>query len=107
MLGPLAAPIANPVLVSRRGFLPGHGQESSELQARTGPLLGGMLGTSSFEVTQNVVQLAGAYRAWDHKITPVDAVAGARYSYLKADLALSPSVVSPAGAGRASRALSA
>jgi opacity protein-like surface antigen len=74
------------------------------LSKDSGPLLGGMLGTSSFEVTQNVVQLAGAYRAWDDKITPVDAVAGARYSYLKADLALSPSVVLPAGAGRASRA---
>jgi opacity protein-like surface antigen len=70
----------------------------------SGPLLRGLLGRSNFEVTQNVIQLAGAYRAWDDETTPVDAVAGARYYYLKADLALSPSVVVPAGVRRTSSA---
>jgi opacity protein-like surface antigen len=62
------------------------------------PVLGGALGNASLKTTQGVIELAGAYRVWNGQTTPIDAVAGARYSYLKADLNLSPSLSIPAGA---------
>jgi opacity protein-like surface antigen len=62
------------------------------------PVLRGALGQASLDTTQSVAELAAAYRVWDHPTTPVDAVAGARYSYLKADIALSPSLLLPKGA---------
>jgi hypothetical protein len=62
------------------------------------PVLRGALGQASLDTTQSVAQLAAAYRVWDHQTTPVDAVVGARYSYLKADIALSPSLLLPEGA---------
>jgi opacity protein-like surface antigen len=62
------------------------------------PLLRGALGNASLETTQGVVELAGAYRVWDHQTTPVDAVAGLRYSHLKATINVSPSLLLPAGA---------
>jgi hypothetical protein len=62
------------------------------------PVIGGLLGNARLKTTQAAAEFAGAYRVWDHQTTPVDAVAGVRYSYLKADISLSPSLVLPAGA---------
>jgi hypothetical protein len=61
------------------------------------PVLRGALGQASLDTTQSVAELAAAYRVWDHQTTPVDVVAGARYSYLKIDTALSPSPLLPEG----------
>jgi hypothetical protein len=62
------------------------------------PVLDGVLGNASLKTTRGVVQLAGAYRVWNHETTPVDAIAGIRYSYLKADIDLSPSPFVRSGA---------
>jgi opacity protein-like surface antigen len=62
------------------------------------PVMGGVLGNASLKTTQAASELAAAYRVWDHQSTPVDAVAGIRYSYLKADINFSPSLLLPAGA---------
>jgi opacity protein-like surface antigen len=62
------------------------------------PVMGGVLGNARLKTTQAAAEFAGAYRVWNHQTTPVDAVAGLRYSYLKADISLSPSLVLPAGA---------
>jgi opacity protein-like surface antigen len=71
-----------------------------KLSADSEPLLGGRLGTASADFSQNILQLAGAYRAYDNSVTSVDAVLGARYTYLKSELGLSPSALLPAGAQR-------
>ncbi|MGZ3528529.1 MAG: hypothetical protein ACXVAO_12600 [Vulcanimicrobiaceae bacterium] len=64
------------------------------------PLLGGRLGIASADFTESIFQLAGAYRVSDSITTPVDVLAGVRYTNLDADLSLSSSPLLPSGASR-------
>jgi hypothetical protein len=71
-----------------------------KLSAESEPLAGGALGTAHFGMKEAIFQLAGAYRVYDHPVTPVDLVVGARYTYLSGDLSFSDRrVVLPGGGG--------
>jgi opacity protein-like surface antigen len=69
------------------------GQESD-------PLLRGDLGTAKLKVSQTILQLAGAYRVYDSPVTPIDVLAGVRYTYLDSDLSFSKSRLLPDGTDR-------
>src|SRR5258708_36651754 len=47
-----------------------------------------------------ILQLAGAYRVFDSAVTPVDVVAGARYTYLSGDLSISGGPIIAGGGSR-------
>jgi opacity protein-like surface antigen len=64
------------------------------------PLLGGDLGTAKLKVSQTILQVAGAYRVLDSQVTPIDVLAGLRYTYLDSDLSFSQSPLLPAGSSR-------
>ncbi|CAL8480868.1 hypothetical protein [Caballeronia sp. S22] len=71
-----------------------------QLSKTSDPLLGGALGTVRFRVKEAILQVAGAYRVLDSESTPVDVLAGARYTHLDGDMSFSPSRFLPGGAGR-------
>lgn len=71
-----------------------------QLSKTSDPLLGGALGTVRFRVDETILQVAGAYRVLDSQLTPVDVLAGARYTHLHADMSFSESRLLPGGAGR-------
>jgi hypothetical protein len=61
------------------------------------PILGGRLGTARLQLDNGIVQAVGAYRILPSDKTPVDFIAGLRYTNLNAKLSFSPSPVLPAG----------
>lgn len=71
-----------------------------KLSKKSGPLLGGELGTAELSGDQTILQLAGAYRALDNPVWPVDVLVGVRYTNLYADLAFSQSPLLPNGPSR-------
>jgi hypothetical protein len=71
-----------------------------KLSANSDPLAGGALGTARLGMKEAILQLAGAYRVFDSAVTPVDVVAGARYTYLSGDLSISGGPVLASGASR-------
>lgn len=71
-----------------------------KLSATSDPLAGGRLGTARFGMKEAILQLAGAYRVFDSAVTPVDVVAGARYTYLSGDLSISGGPFIPGGGSR-------
>lgn len=64
------------------------------------PLLGGDLGTAKLDVSQTILQLAGAYRVIESHVAPIDVLAGARYTSVSGDLSFSRSPLLPAGSSR-------
>jgi len=67
------------------------------LSRTSDPLLGGALGTVRFKVTEAIFQVAGAYRVLDSPATPVDVLAGVRYTYLHGEMSFSQSRLLPGG----------
>jgi opacity protein-like surface antigen len=61
-------------------------------------------GTAKLQVSQTILQLAGAYRVLDSPATPVDILAGARYTYLDGDLSFSGGPLLPQGSSRSNNA---
>jgi hypothetical protein len=55
------------------------------------------LGTARLQLDNGIVQAVGAYRILPSDKTPVDLIAGLRYTNLNAKLSFSPSPVLPAG----------
>jgi hypothetical protein len=64
------------------------------------PILGGQLGTARAKLDNGVLQVAGAYRVLESNTTPVDVLAGLRYTNLHTTLSFSSSPLLPAGAER-------
>jgi hypothetical protein len=64
------------------------------------PILGGRLGTARLQLNNGILQAAGAYRILASDVTPVDLLAGLRYTNLNAELTFSPSPVFPGGVNR-------
>ncbi|CAB3807952.1 hypothetical protein LMG28138_05987 [Pararobbsia alpina] len=64
------------------------------------PILGGRLGTAKLQLDNGVLQVAGAYRVLDSDTTPIDVLAGLRYTNLNTTLSFSPSALLPAGVER-------
>lgn len=64
------------------------------------PLPGGNLGTAKLRVSQTILQLAGAYRVFDSRVTPIDVLAGVRYTYLDSELSFSEGALLPRGSSR-------
>jgi opacity protein-like surface antigen len=56
--------------------------------------------TARLRVSQTILQLAGAYRVLDSQATPVDVLAGVRYTYLDSDLSFSGGPLLPEGSSR-------
>ncbi|OZI60166.1 hypothetical protein [Bordetella genomosp. 11] len=71
-----------------------------KVSQRSEPLARGALGTVDTTLQQTILQAAGAYRVFDSPKTPVDILAGARYTYLDGDLDFSKSRLLPAGPSR-------
>lgn len=71
-----------------------------KLSADSNPLAGGRLGVARLGIKEAILQLGGAYRVLDSATTPVDVVAGVRYTYLDGDLSISQGPLIPGGAGR-------
>jgi hypothetical protein len=69
-----------------------------DLSKTSDPLAGGDLGTVRLKANQAIVQAAGAYRVLDSPTTPVDVLAGVRYTHLDANTTLSSSRLLPNGA---------
>jgi hypothetical protein len=67
------------------------------LSKTSDPLLGGLLGTARMKGDETILQLAGAYRVLDSPVTPVDVLAGVRYTNLYSQLSFSQSVLLPNG----------
>lgn len=70
-----------------------------KLSGNSEPLPGGVLGSLRVGLKQAIIQLAGAYRVLDSTVTPVDVLAGARYTYLSGDLSFTNGSVLPGGGG--------
>jgi hypothetical protein len=70
-----------------------------KLSATSQPLPGGVLGAAQVGLKQAIVQLAGEYRVLDSAVTPIDVLAGARYTYLSGDLSFSNGAVLPGRGG--------
>jgi hypothetical protein len=64
------------------------------------PILGGRLGTARLQLDNGIVQAVGAYRILPGEKTPVDLIAGLRYTNLNAKLSFSSSPVFPDGVKR-------
>jgi hypothetical protein len=77
-----------------------------KLSANSQPLPGGVLGSANVGLKQAIVQLAGEYRVLDSAVTPVDVLAGARYTYLYGDLSFSNGAVLPGRGGGLSNSTS-
>lgn len=73
------------------------------LSKTSDPLLGGALGTVRLQMTNEIFQGAAAYRVLDSPVTPVDVLAGVRYTYIDQDLSFSESGLLPSGARRSGR----
>src|SRR5262249_54686079 len=73
------------------------------LSRSSDPILGGDLGTARLSVDNGIVQAAGGYRVLQNETTPVDVVAGIRYTNLNTELSLSSSPLLPAGAQHSDR----
>jgi len=71
-----------------------------KLSDTSDPLLNGQLGTVRLKMTQTIFQAAGAYRVLDSPVTPIDVLAGVRYTYLHGDLSYSGGPLLPNGASR-------
>ncbi|MFM0220166.1 hypothetical protein [Paraburkholderia caledonica] len=71
-----------------------------KLSRTSGPLLGGELGTAKLTGDETILQLAGAYRALDSPVTPVDMLVGVRFTDLYAQLSFSQSTLLPNGPSR-------
>lgn len=71
-----------------------------KLGQSTDPVENGTLGTARLKVSETILQLAGTYRVLDSPATPVDVLAGLRYTYLDGDLSFSPGRLLPDGAQR-------
>jgi opacity protein-like surface antigen len=65
-----------------------------------GDPLRGDLGTAKLDVSQTILQLAGAYRVVDDPVMPIDVLGGVRYTYLDSDLSFSRSRLLPNGVDR-------
>jgi hypothetical protein len=63
-------------------------------------LPGGILGSARVGLKQAILQLAGEYRVLDSAVTPVDVLAGVRYTYLSGDLSFSNGAILPGGGSR-------
>jgi hypothetical protein len=70
-----------------------------KLSANSEPLPGGILGSARVGLKQAILQLAGEYRVLDSSVTPVDVLAGARYTYLSGDLSFSNGAILPGHGG--------
>jgi opacity protein-like surface antigen len=70
------------------------------LSKTSDPLLNGQLGTVRLKMAQTIFEAAGAYRVLDSPVTPVDVLAGVRYTYLHGDLSYSGGPLLPNGASR-------
>jgi hypothetical protein len=68
-----------------------------QLSHTSDPLLGGDLGTARLEATNTLVEVAGAYRAWENDTAFFDVLLGVRYFHLSANIQLYPSKLLPAG----------
>lgn len=75
-----------------------------KLQQTSDPLAGGALGNAKLKVSQTILQLAGAYRVLESEKTPIDVLAGVRYTYLDGDISFSRSDLLPAGVSRGNNA---
>jgi hypothetical protein len=64
------------------------------------PILGGKLGTARLQLDNGIVQVASAYRILASDKTPVDLIAGLRYTNLNAKLSFSSSPEFPDGIDR-------
>ncbi|TCK36753.1 hypothetical protein B0G84_5767 [Paraburkholderia sp. BL8N3] len=71
-----------------------------KLSRTSDPLANGQLGTAKLAGDETILQLAGAYRVLDSPATPVDLLAGVRFTDLYAGLSFSPSALLPAGPSR-------
>jgi hypothetical protein len=72
----------------------------ANLSKTSDPLLGGALGTARLKGNETILQLAGAYRVLDSPVTPVDALAGVRYTNVYSQLSFSQSALLPNGPSR-------
>jgi hypothetical protein len=77
-----------------------------KLSANSDPLPGGVLGSARVGLKQAILQLAGEYRVLDSAVTPVDVLAGVRYTYLSGDLSFSNGAILPGGGGGRSNSAS-
>ena len=68
-----------------------------KLSHTSDPLLGGDLGTAQFQGTNTLVEVAGAYRAWENNTAFFDVLLGVRYFNLSATIQLYPSKLLPKG----------
>lgn len=68
-----------------------------QLSKTSDPLLQGALGTAGLKADNTLVEVAGAYRAWQNDAVWLDVIGGVRYFNLHASISLSSSPLLPAG----------
>lgn len=68
-----------------------------KVSQRTRPLAEGFIGSVDATLKQTILQGAGAYRVLDSPKTPVDVLAGVRYTYVDGDLNFPSSRLLPEG----------
>jgi opacity protein-like surface antigen len=71
-----------------------------KLSQTSNSLRGGYLGKAKVDISQTILQLAGAYRVVDDRTVPVDVLAGLRYTYLDGELSFSQGLIQPDGPER-------